>query len=102
MNMDKTNITNSIVTSGTVTDSTLSNNISYSSIGVTAQMWKDIMEKADNFGRHGELKQVQELKTLLDQGKTSEAKPLWQTVKGFLSNFAEVSEIISAFDSLLK
>ncbi len=100
--MNRNNIKNSFYNTGIIIDSEVSNNISYASPEVTAAMWKNISAKADTFGKHGELAKVQELKSLLDQGKTSEAKPVWQTIKSFLHNFADVAEIVSAFDSLLK
>lgn len=98
----RTNIENSNVISGsTLIGTTVSNTASVQASQVTPEMWAALTRLADTYGKHGEPELVRELKTLLDQGKPAEAKPIWHKIRSFLGDFANVSQIVSTIEMLM-
>jgi hypothetical protein len=96
-------IDNSQVIMGSrISHSRLENVTSQSTAAMTPEMWDAVFRLADTYGQQRERDGARELKAVLDDGRLEEAKPLWQRLRSFLGDFANVSKIVEAIDSLMR
>jgi hypothetical protein len=100
----ETNINKSIFIKGSRIEggSTVSNITSEQGTQVTPEMWSTLTRLADTYGKQDEAERARELKALLDQGKHSEAKPIWSKIRPFLQDFANVAQIVNTIDALIR
>ncbi len=99
----KSNIygSNVVTVAGDIRNSPISQVQSSAKYDVTPEMWQQLRDIANKYGKSGEPALVDQLKTLVDQGKRAEAKPVWAAIKSFLSVFGNVAQLVSTFDSFL-
>ncbi len=95
------NIVGSTIVIGGKVDGDVTNKYS-SSPAITPQMWDQLLVLVEKHGKVKEVEQLQELQLLLGSNRISEARPVWLRLKGFLSSFANVAQIISTIDALTK
>lgn len=65
-------------------------------------MWETVFRLVDKHGKAREIEGARELKTLVDRGRGREATSIWQHLRGFLGDFANVSKIVEAIDTLTR
>jgi hypothetical protein len=79
------------------------NNVtSQTSETMTPEMWQTVFRLVDTYGKSREIDAARELKALVDQGRGREATPIWQHLRAFLADFANVSKIVEGIDTLTR
>lgn len=91
-----------IISGSRVSHSRVSNVTSETTSPMTPEMWATMFRLVDTYGKPREIESARELKALIDRGSHSEAKSLWQHLRAFLGDFANVSKIVEAIDSLMR
>ena len=63
---------------------------------MTPEMWETVFRLVDKHGKSGEADDARELKALVDRGHggEGEVRSLWQRLRAFLGDFANVSKIV--------
>lgn len=91
-----------IISASRISHSHVENVTSQASATMTPEMWETVFRLVDTYGKSREVDGARELRTLVDQGRSREATPIWQHLRGFLGDFANVSKIVEAIDTLTK
>jgi hypothetical protein len=69
---------------------------------MTPEMWQTVFHLVDTYGKSREVDGARELKALVDQDRGREATPIWRHLRAFLGDFANVSKIVEAIDTLTR
>lgn len=91
-----------IITGSRVTHSRISNVTSRPTATMTPEMWHTVFRLVDMYGRSREIEGARELRLLLERGRRLDAKPVWERLRSFLGDFANVSKIVEALDTLVR
>jgi hypothetical protein len=94
--------TSQIISGSRVSHSRISNATSENAAAMTPEMWDTVFRLVDTYGKPREIESARELKALLDRGSHGEAKSIWQHLRSFLGDFANVSKIVEVIDALTR
>lgn len=91
-----------IISGSRVSQSRISNVTSERTAAMTPEMWQALFHLVDRHGKPRERDDARTLQTLLDRGQRRDAQPIWQHLRAFLGDFANVSKIVEAIDALMR
>ena len=83
-------------------NSHISNHISEQADVVTPEMWATLQRLVDTYGKPPEVDGLQQMKMLVEQGEPQRARSIWQHLRSFLQDFANVSKIVETVDALMR